>query len=135
MMAFIENSSRRKRMRQARSDSSSHDSCAISDQMILARAKKVTLMWEIHIPWLIHFLFFHLEAWKSSSSEGLYPRPKPPLLSQSSIKAAFLFPTAPRLSRPKPQLFQSVRKTSQSTCRFFLSFLFDNPIHKNYIKF
>ena len=70
MMAFIENSSRRKRMRRARSDSSSHDSCAISDQMILAGAEKVTLMWGIDIPWPIHFLFFHLEAWKSSSSEG-----------------------------------------------------------------
>ena len=38
------------------------------------------------------------------------------------------------LSCPKPQRVQSMRKTSQSTCRFFFS-LFDNPIHKNHIKY
>ena len=36
------------------------------------------------------------------------------------------------LSCPKPQKIQSMRKTSQSTCRFFL---FDNPFHKNHIKY
>ena len=83
-------------MRQARSDSSSHDSYAISDRMTSAGAIKVTLMWGIDIPWPMHFLFFPLEAEKSSSLEGLYPRPKPPLLSKSSIKAAFPCPIAPR---------------------------------------
>ena len=34
------------------------------------------------------------------------------------------------MSHPKPQRVWSMRKTSQSTCRFFFSFLFDNPIHK-----
>ena len=34
------------------------------------------------------------------------------------------------MSHPKPQRVWSMRKTSQSSCRFFLSFLFDNPIHK-----
>ena len=36
------------------------------------------------------------------------------------------------LSRPKPQMVQSMKKTSPSTCRFFL---FDNPIHINHIKY
>ena len=62
MMAFTENSSGQRRMRQARSDSSSHDSCAASNLMTSAEAKKVTLMWGIEIPWLMHFLFFPLEA-------------------------------------------------------------------------
>ena len=70
MMAFTENSSGQSRMRQARSDSSSHDSYATSNPMTLAEVGKVTLMWGIDIPWPMHFLFFPLEAWKSSSSEG-----------------------------------------------------------------
>ena len=96
MVAFTKNSSRHKRMRQASSDSSSPDSCAISNLMTLARAGKVTLMWGIVILWLMQLLFFPPEAWKSSSSEGLYPRPKPPLLSGSSIKVALTCPIAPR---------------------------------------
>ena len=71
MMTFTENSFGQRQMRQARFDSSSHDSCATSNQMTLAGAEKVTLMWGIDIPWPMHFLFFPLEAWKSSSSEGL----------------------------------------------------------------
>ena len=71
MMAFSENSSRHKWMREARSDSSSHDSCAVSNLMTSGGAEKVTLMWGIDIPWPMHFLFFPLEAWKSSSSKGL----------------------------------------------------------------
>ena len=70
MMAFIENSLGHKRMRQARFDSSLHDSYAISDLMTLARAGKVTLMWGMDILGLLYFLFFPLEAWKSSSSKG-----------------------------------------------------------------
>ena len=50
MMAFAENSSEHKWMRQTRSDSSSHDSCAISDRMTTTRARKVTLMWGMYIP-------------------------------------------------------------------------------------
>ena len=71
MMTFTKNSFGQRQMRQARFDSSSHDSYATSNQMTLARAGKVTLMWGIDIPWPMHFLFFPLEAWKSSSSEGL----------------------------------------------------------------
>ena len=63
MMAFIENSSGQRRMRQTKYDSSSYDSCATSDLMTSTRAEKVTLMWEINIPWPMHFLFFPLEAW------------------------------------------------------------------------
>ena len=36
------------------------------------------------------------------------------------------------MSCPKPQRVQSVKRMSQSTCRFFI---FDNPIHKNHIKY
>ena len=82
-------------MRQARSNSSSHDSYAISDLMTLVEAGKVTLIWGMDIPWLVHFLFFPLEAWKISSLEGSKPRPNPSLLSGSSIKEAFTCPTAP----------------------------------------
>ena len=50
MMAFTENSSRHKQMRQARFNSSSRDSCTTSDLMTLVNAEKVTLMWGIDIP-------------------------------------------------------------------------------------
>ena len=96
MMAFTENSSGQRQIRQARSDSSSHDSYASFDLLTSIEARKVTLMWGIDILWPMNFLFFPLEAWKSSSSEGSLPRPKPPLLFGSSTKEAFLCPTAPR---------------------------------------
>ena len=44
MIAFTVNSSRKRRMREARSNSSSHDSYAISNLMTLAGTEKVTLM-------------------------------------------------------------------------------------------
>ena len=44
MMAFAKNSYRQRWMRQAKSDTSSHDSCATSDLMTSAEARKVTLM-------------------------------------------------------------------------------------------
>ena len=62
MMAFTKNSSGQRRMRQAKSDSSSHDSCATFDPMTSIGAGKVTLMWGIDIPWPMHILFFPLEA-------------------------------------------------------------------------
>mgnify|MGYP007088662043 CR=1 FL=1 len=57
MMAFIVNYLEYKQMRQARSDSPSHDSCAISDLMTFAGAGTLTLMWGMDIPWPVHFLF------------------------------------------------------------------------------
>ena len=83
-------------MRQARFDSSLPDSYAISNLMTSTRAGKVTLMWGIDILLPMHFFFFPLEARKSSSSEGLYPRLKPHLLSRSSIKEALPCLTALR---------------------------------------
>ena len=96
MKAFTENFSGHKQMRQARFDSSLPDSYAISILMTSARAGKVTLMWGIDILSPMHFLFFPLEARKSSLSEGLYPRLKPHLLSGSSIKEALPCLTALR---------------------------------------
>ena len=69
-MAFPENSSGQRRIRHARSDSSSHDSYTISDLMTSARTEKVTLIWGMDIPWPMHCVFFALEDWKSSSLEG-----------------------------------------------------------------
>ena len=57
-------------MRQAIFDSSLYDSCATFDLMTSTGVEKVTLIWGIDIPWPMHFLFFPLEAWKSSSLEG-----------------------------------------------------------------
>ena len=71
MIAFNENSSGHKHMRQARSDSSLHDSCVISDLMTSTGARKVTFMWGMDIPWPVHFPFFPFEVWKSSLFEGL----------------------------------------------------------------
>ena len=59
------------------------------------------------------FLFANNIAWPKSKQMVLWP------WAVSYRK--------PILSCPKPQRIQSMRKTSQSTCRFFL---FDNPIHK-----
>jgi len=61
-MAFTENSSGKSRMRQARSDSSSHDSYVASNLITSAGAEKVTLRWGMEIPWTMHFLFFPPEA-------------------------------------------------------------------------
>ena len=62
MMAFTKNSSGQRQMRQAKSNSSLHDSCATFDLMTSVGARKVTMMWGIDIPWPMHFLFFPLEA-------------------------------------------------------------------------
>ena len=62
MMAFTENSSGQRGMRQAKFGSSLYDSYTTSDLMTSAEAREVTLMWGIDIPWPMHFLFFPLEA-------------------------------------------------------------------------
>ena len=53
MMAFTENSSGHKRMRQARSNSSLHETCTISDLMTSARSGKVDETNQKHFPLVI----------------------------------------------------------------------------------
>ena len=78
---------RQSRIMQARSNSSSSNSLKGLSIMTLVGARKVSLIWGIDIPRVAYFLFFPLEAWKSSSWMGSYLKPNLPLLSESSIRA------------------------------------------------
>ena len=102
VIAFIENSLGQSQIMQTRSDSSSFNSLKDSSIMTSTRVGRVALTWWIDIPRVPHFLFFPLEAWKSSSWMGSYPKPNLPLLSESSIRAGLPHPMA---LRPWPNLY------------------------------
>ena len=101
MIAFTETSSGQSRIKQAILGSSSSNSLKSFGIMTSVEARKVVLIWGINIPEVSHFIFLPLEAWKSSSKVGLYPKPNLPLLSKSSMRAGLPHPTAPR---PRPNL-------------------------------
>ena len=78
---------RQSRMMQARLDSLSSNSLKGLSIMTLVGAREVSLIWGIDIPRVAYFLFFPLEAWKSSLWMGSYLKPNLPLLLERSIRA------------------------------------------------
>ena len=104
MMVFTKNSFEHKQMRQARFDSSSHDCCATSNLITSAGARKVTLMWGINIPWLMHFLYF-----SSSSGVQQWPLLISPDIPEEILEQTF-FPV--RVEIKGTSYFQGTRKLS-----------------------